>query len=206
MSGARPAVGDVDVDLGQLFGSLARNWVRMLAFALAVAGLAFVLAWLATPHYRAETRILLESRESVFTRPANLGTTPVEADRPLLDEEAITSQVEVIGSADILRDVARRLNLASRDEFGASGETSALGNVLILLGLRSDPSQASVEERVLAAMRERLTVYRVDRSRVIVVRFSSTDPELATALGTAAASSGSVEEKRTTMTRERSTR
>ena len=184
MSGARPAVSDVDVDLGRLFGSLLRNWFRILVFTLVVTGLAFMLAWMAAPHYRAETRILIENRESVYTRPANATT---DADRPLLDEEAITSQVEVIGSADILREVARKLDLASREEFGASGETSALGNLLILAGLKSDPSQASVEERVLAAVRERLAVYRVDRSRVIVVRFSSTDPELAAAVPNAIA-------------------
>ena len=184
MSGVRPAVSDVDVDLAQLFGSLLRNWLRIALVALAVTGLALAWVSFATPKYRAETRILIENRESVFTRPGN-GTT--EADRPLLDEEAIASQVEVISSPDILRDVARKLDLHTRDELGGSGETSALGNVLILFGLKSDPSQASVEERVVQAMRERLLVYRVDRSRVIVVQFSSSDPELAAAVPNAVA-------------------
>lgn len=175
MSGTRSAVSDVDVDLGQLFGALLRNWLRILIFALVVTGGAFLIATLATPQYRAETRILIEARESVFTRPSN---ATADTDRPLLDEEAITSQVEVIGSADILRDVARKLNLANRDEFGASNR-SMLGNLLVLTGMRRDPSQASLEERVLQAMRERLTIFRVERSRVIVVRFSSEDPQLA---------------------------
>lgn len=177
MSGATGS-SDLDVDLAQLFGSLVRNWLRILVFAIAVTGGAFLLTSLATPHYRAETRILIENRESVYTRPTN-AVSSADSDRPLLDEEAITSQVEVISSADILREVARSLDLASREEFGASGGNSLLGGVMILTGLKSDPSRASVEERVLQAMRERLTVYRVDRSRVIVIRFSSTDPELA---------------------------
>jgi exopolysaccharide transport family protein len=184
MSGVRPAVSDVDVDLAQLFGSLLRNWLRIVIVALVVTGLALLCVMFATPKYRAETRILIESRESVFTRPNNVTT---EADRPLLDEEAIASQVEVISSADILREVSRTLNLHTRDEFGASGETSALGNFLILFGLKSDPTQASVEERIIKAMRERLLVYRVERSRVIVVQFSSRDPELAAAVPNAVA-------------------
>src|SRR5690554_177707 len=110
MSGSRTSVSDVDVDIGQLFGSLLRNWLRIVIFAVVVTGGAFFLASIATPQFRAETRLLIEARESVFPRPSNVGT---EADRPLLDEEAITSQVEVISSADILRDVARRLDLAS---------------------------------------------------------------------------------------------
>ena len=182
MSGTRSAVSDVDVDLGQLFGSLLRNWLRIALFAAVVTGGAFLLASMATPQYRAETRLLIEARESVFTRPNNLTN---EADRPLLDEEAIASQVEVISSADILRDVADRLDLASREEFGGGGST--LGNLLVLVGLRSDPAQASQEARVLGAMRERLTVYRVDRSRVIVVQFSSEDPQLAASVPNAIA-------------------
>ena len=47
------AAANVDIDLRQLFASLARNWLRILWWLLAVTGLAFVLAWLATPHYKA---------------------------------------------------------------------------------------------------------------------------------------------------------
>lgn len=182
MSGSRAAVSDVDVDLGQLFASVLRNWLRILVAALIVAAIAFMAVSMIAPQYRGETRILIESRESVYTRPAN---TTGDADRPLLDEEAIASQVEVIGSTEILRAVARDLNLASRAEFG--GETGALGNLLVLIGLRSDPGQATVEERVLRMMRDRLSVFRVDRSRVIVVQYSSQEPQLAADVANAVA-------------------
>lgn len=175
MSGARSVVNDIDIDLGQLFGALWRSWVRIICFALIVTAGAFLIATLATPQYRAETRILIEARESPFTRPTN---AVADSDRPLLDEEAITSQVEVISSADILRDVARQLNLSERAEFSGSSN-SILSKLMVMTGLRRDPSQASLDERVLKEMRERLTVFRVERSRVIVVRFASEDPELA---------------------------
>jgi uncharacterized protein involved in exopolysaccharide biosynthesis/Mrp family chromosome partitioning ATPase len=184
MSEVRPAVSDVDVDLAQLFGSLIRNWLRILVAAVAVAVGTFLLMSLATPLYRAETRILIENRESVYTRPS---TGNAEGDRPLLDEEGIASQVEVISSADILRDVASKLDLASLEEFGGTGQRSTLGNLLVLVGLRSDASQAPAEERVLQAMNEKLVVYRVERSRVIVVQFSSEDPKLAAAVPNAIA-------------------
>src|SRR5690606_15440115 len=167
------------------FGSLARNWLRILIAALVVTGLAYVLVGLATPLYRAETGIMIEARESPYTRPASNGVA--DGDRALLDQEMVASQVEVIGSADILRTVARQLDLGSHAEFGASGETSALGNLLILAGLKSDPTQASVEERVLKALEEKLRIYRVEGSRVIVVSFSSQSPELAAAVPNAIA-------------------
>jgi len=185
MPDARPITSDVDVDLGRLFGSLARNWLRILLAALVVTGLAFVLAGMVTPLYRAETRILIEMRESVYTRPASSGLGEGAAALP--DAETIASQVEIIGSSDILREVARRLDLTSHEEFGAAGETSMLGNLMILAGLKSDPTQASVEERVLEALRKGLSIFQVDGSRVIVVRFSSRDPELAASVANAVA-------------------
>lgn len=185
MSDASHKVTDLDVDLGQLFGSLLRNWLRILLVALAVAGLAYLLAGLVTPLYRAETRILIESRESIYTRPASAGIS--DSERVPVDDEMVTSQVELIGSADILRTVARQLDLAAHDEFGSAGETSTLGNLLVLFGLKNDPSQDSVEERVVKALQERLTIYRVDGSRVIVIRFSTTDKALASAIPNAIA-------------------
>ncbi|PWK67498.1 exopolysaccharide transport family protein [Aminobacter sp. AP02] len=183
MSGVQSSAGDVDVDLGQLFASLARNWLRLVLFSVAVTGLAFVLASLATPQYRAETRLLIETRESVFTRPDGSG----DNERPILDEEGVTSQVEVIGSTDILKQVARKLDLASRPEFDASSEMSTITRLLVIAGLKSDPNELPPEERVLKAFRERLTIYRVERSRVIVIQFSSEDPKLAAAVPNAIA-------------------
>ena len=175
MSGAQSTAADLDVDLRQLFASLARNWPRIVVVALVVAGLALVAAWLATPYYKAQTRILIESRESVFTRP----DTGAEADRPILDEEGVQSQVEVISSTDILRQVAQKLNLARLPEFDETLDMSLGIRLMVITGLKSDPNEVPVDERVLKKMREKLNVYRVDKSRVIVIEFSSRDPKLA---------------------------
>ena len=175
MSGVQSSASDIDVDLGRLFGSLARRWKRILFVALAVTALALGFAWFATPHYRGETRILIETRESVFTRPQASG----EADRPLLDEEGVTSQVEVITSTDLLKKVALELNLARLPEFDEAADMSALSRLLVIAGLKSDPNEIPPEERVLKAFREKLTVYRVEKSRVIVIEMSSEDPKLA---------------------------
>ncbi|RWK54509.1 exopolysaccharide transport family protein [Mesorhizobium sp.] len=169
------AAADVDVDLRQLFASLVRNWLRILAVALVVTGLAFALTWLATPHYRAETRLLIETRESVYTRPD--GTN--DNDKPILDEEGVTSQVEVISSTDILKQVAQKLDLSRLPEFDETADMPALSRLLVVAGLKSDPNEIPTEERVLTKMREKLNVYRVEKSRVIVIEFSSEDPKLA---------------------------
>ncbi|SFU14195.1 exopolysaccharide transport family protein [Mesorhizobium sp. YR577] len=176
MSGAQSTANDIDVDLGKLFASLARNWLRILLVALVVTGIAFVLAWMATPHYKAETRILIETRESVFTRP---DTGNAEADRPILDEEGVTSQVEVISSTDILKQVSQKLGLSKLPEFDPAANMSLATRLLVIAGLKSDPHEIPADERVLKAFREKLKVYRVEKSRVIVIEFSSEDPRLA---------------------------
>ncbi|MET3521038.1 GumC family protein [Mesorhizobium abyssinicae] len=170
------AAADVDVDLRQLFASLARNWLRILVVALAVTGLAFAFAWLATPHYKAETKLLIETRESVFTRPDG---TSNDSEKPILDEQGVASQVEVIASTDILKQVAAKLNLSRLPEFDEAAKMSALSRLLVIVGLKSDPNEIPPEERVLKKMREKLNVYSVEKSRVIVIEFSSEDPRLA---------------------------
>lgn len=170
------AAADVDVDLRQLFASLARNWLRMLVVALAVTGLAFAFAWLATPHYKAETKLLIETRESVFTRPDGINN---DSEKPIFDEQGIASQVEVISSTDILKQVAAKLNLSKLPEFDEAAKMSALSRLLVIVGLKSDPNEIPPEERVLKKMREKLNVYSVEKSRVIVIEFSSEDPRLA---------------------------
>lgn len=167
---------DVDVDLGRLFASLAREWHRILIVALVITGIAFVLAWLAKPLYRAETRILIETGESIFTRPQD---TNNESNSPSLDAEGVASQVEVILSTNVLKQVAQQLNLAGRDEFDDIANPSLLEWVMVVAGLKADPSEIPADERVLKKFREKLNVYRVENSRVIVIEFSSRDPKLA---------------------------
>lgn len=175
MPGFQNTADNADIDLGRLFASLGRHWFRILFGALLFVAAAFLFIWTATPQYRGETRLLIEARESVFTRPDASG----ENERPLLDEEGVTSQVEVILSADNLRRVAEKLNLAAEPEFGATGEVGALRQFLILTGLVTDPAQLPADERVMKKLRENLSVYRVDKSRVIVVEFTSASARLA---------------------------
>jgi exopolysaccharide transport family protein len=176
MSGVQNAANDVDVDLGGLFSSLAANWLRILTVSLVMAGLALVFVWVATPRYMGETRLLIETRESLFTRP---DTNNPENNSPIPDEAGVTSQVEVIGSTDILKQVAQKLDLSRLPEFDEAADMSLFGRLLVMAGLKTDPNEIPPEERVLKAFREKLTVYRVEKSRVIVIEFSSEDPKLA---------------------------
>jgi exopolysaccharide transport family protein len=181
MSANSPSARDVDIDLGRLFAGIARDWRRIVVVALAMTVLAFAVTSMLTSKYMGETRILIETRESELTR-----IEPNGQDTPaILDQEGVTSQVEVISSSDIVRKVVRDFDLTSRREFNPEPNVFARG--LIMVGLLTDPSTLAPEDRAMKAFRERLDVYRVDNSRVIVVEFSSADPELAAAVPNAMA-------------------
>ncbi|MBN9221953.1 MAG: chain-length determining protein [Mesorhizobium sp.] len=170
------AAADVDVDLGQLFASLARNWLRILLAVLVVTGLAFALASLATKHYKAQTQVEIVPRESVYTRPAGSNN---DGDKPILDEQGVATQVQIISSNEILKQVAQKLGLSRLHEFDETINMSAMSRVLILLGLKTDPMDVPADERVLKKMREKLNVYGVEKTRIIAIEFSSEDPKLA---------------------------
>jgi len=173
------AAADVDVDLRQLFASLARNWLRILLFVLVVTGLAFAFASFATKHYKAQTQVEIAPRESVYTRPAGSNN---DGDKPILDEQGVATQVQIISSNEILKQVAQKLGLARLREFDETINMSALSRVLILLGLKNDPMDVPADERVLKKMREKLNVFGVEKTRIIAIEFSSEDPKLAAAI------------------------
>jgi uncharacterized protein involved in exopolysaccharide biosynthesis/Mrp family chromosome partitioning ATPase len=165
-----------DIDVRVLGAALARNrgWVivpTVLAAALSITGVNLV-----TPRYKSEARILIDGRENVFLRPNG----ERNEERGALDPEAVTSQVQLVLSRDLARDIIVKNRLADRPEFDPVLQgASPLKSILALFGIGRDPSSMTPEERVLDAYSDRLTAYAVDKSRVIVVEFQSRDPELA---------------------------
>ncbi len=140
-----------------------------------VGGAAFVVVNAITPRYRSESRMLLEARENVFLRAeADKNTT----DRTTIDPEAVASQMQVVLSRDLAREVIKKEKLTDNPEF-ESGAPSLANAVLGLFGIGRDRSKMSREERTLEAYYDRLNVKAIDKSRVIAIDFSSANPELA---------------------------
>ncbi|RWO66383.1 MAG: chain-length determining protein [Mesorhizobium sp.] len=173
------AAADVDVDLRQLFASLARNWLRIVLVVLLATGLAFAFASLATRHYKAETQVEIAPRESIYTRPASNNN---DTDKPILDEQGVATQVQIISSNEILKQVSQKLGLEKLPEFNEALDMSAVSRALVLVGLKSDPMEIPTEERVLKKMHGKLNVYGVEKTRIIAIEFSSEDPKLAAAV------------------------
>ena len=151
-----------------------RSWIIVPTVLALVASLAAVN--MVTPRFKSEARILIDGRESVFLRP----TGERNEERSALDAEAVTSQVQLVQSRDLAREIIRKNKLAERPEFDPVLQgISPLKSLLALIGIGRDPFSLTPEERVLEAYYDRFTAYAVDKSRVIVIEFQSRDPELA---------------------------
>jgi uncharacterized protein involved in exopolysaccharide biosynthesis/Mrp family chromosome partitioning ATPase len=172
------AARDGELDLGAVGRALVRKKWWILGPAIAVAALTFVGVNLVTPKYKSEARIIIEGRENVFLRP-EADKNAMDRDRTV-DPEAVTSQVQLALSRDVARQVIKELKLGERPEFDpALRGVSLIRYSLGVLGLAKDPLSMTPEERVLEAYYERLTVFPVDKSRVISIEFQSSDPEFA---------------------------
>lgn len=174
---AKPApVESGDIDLHALGAALARkrSWIIVPTLLALVASVAAVN--LVTPRYKSESRILIDGRENVFLRP----NSDRAEERQALDAEAVTSQVQLVLSRDLAREIIKKNKLAERPEFDpVLRGISPLRSLAALVGIGRDPFSMTPEERVLDAYYERLQAYAVDKSRVIVVEFQSADPDLA---------------------------
>ena len=171
-----PAAEAGDIDLRVVWQTLVARKRFILIPTLLVAILSTVAVNMITPRYKSEARILIDGRENVFLRPNGERSE----ERTALDPEAVTSQVQLLLSRDLARQVIKKNKLAELPEFdpvlrGISPVRMLLG----FFGIARDPFRMTPEERVLDAYYSRLAAYAVDKSRVIVIEFQSQNPELA---------------------------
>jgi uncharacterized protein involved in exopolysaccharide biosynthesis len=165
------------LDLPALGAAIWRDKRKILLPTIVVALMAFVAVQMITPRYTSESRVFIEGRDNIYLRP---DVDKDVSDRNDVDEQAVTSQAQIILSRDLAREVIAKLKLGQLREFDPTlGGLSPLNTVLALIGLTRNPMSLTPEERVLEAYYDRLAVSPVDKSRIITIDFVSEDPELA---------------------------
>src|SRR5215212_3383673 len=104
-SAAKPVAasesGDLDLHaLGQAL-MRKRRWIIVPTLLALVASL--VAVNMITPRYKSEARILVDGRENVFLRP----NSERGEERGALDAEGVTSQVQLVQSRDLAREIIK---------------------------------------------------------------------------------------------------
>ncbi|MCX5514938.1 GumC family protein [Kaistia algarum] len=174
---------DVELDSRALYRALGRSLPFLIPFVIVAMLVVFFGLGLLTPRYSAQTMVLIQQGESSITQGAG-GTDEV---RSLLDAEGVASQVQLIASRDLAESVVKSLDLASLPEFDQPTFADNIQALLARYGLGKVTSDASRQERVLQRFANALQVYPVDKTRVITIAFSSSDPALSARVANAVA-------------------
>jgi uncharacterized protein involved in exopolysaccharide biosynthesis/Mrp family chromosome partitioning ATPase len=154
-------------------GIWARKLLVVMIFAIIMSAVAFIVTT-AKERYTPQLNIIVEGDDNPYTR--------IEENRTAaqVTDQEIISQVQVVLSHDLANRVASELNLAQYAEFDSMIDGLSLKRrIMIMLGLASDPSELTVDQRVLDAYYDKVNVYQVSTSRVITVEFTSADAQLA---------------------------
>ena len=164
------------LDLAALGAAIMRRKFWIIGPTLAVFILSFVAVNIVTPQYASEARLLLESQGSFYTLPGQASTNNAGP----IDAWAVQSEVQVIMSRDLARKAVKRIGLVSNPEFDSgAGPLGALRKLAVLVGLSSQPTDRSPEDRFIENYFDRLLVFPVGRSRIVAIEFTSRDPALA---------------------------
>ncbi|RXF75128.1 exopolysaccharide transport family protein [Hansschlegelia zhihuaiae] len=159
-----------EIDLRALGQGIWRRkfWILGPALLAAIAAIAFVQ--ISAPLYRSSALVLIENRE---------GAAPGgERGLSLPDEQAVASQVQLIQSRDLVRQVVKSLDLSKDPEFGPKGP-GLISKILGFVGLGGEARSLPMNERVVDRVAANLSVYPVSGSRVVGVEFVSQNADSA---------------------------
>ncbi len=166
---------DGGITLDDLLRSLWAKKLQVIIPVFLVSLVALFFLFSIPPQYSSNTSILVEDRQSVFSRPQ--GERPTQS-RP--DELAVASHVQLLLSNDLARRVVADQGLSEIPEFNLNGkDTGILTDFFIMIGLSDPVSDERIEEKAVREFFRKLSVYSIASSRVIEIVFSSTDPVLA---------------------------
>jgi Mrp family chromosome partitioning ATPase len=160
-------------------GSFARATLRYKKLLLTVVGASVVagmfFSLLAKPVFIAEGILLIDPHRVIQpTLSVRGGAQELEA----LESGAVDSQVEMLKSEQLARDVITKLGLATNPDISDTGIVSTAIGALKLL-IRGQPTEADIPASIVREFQNRLDIKRVRETYMISLRFKSGSPELA---------------------------
>jgi exopolysaccharide transport family protein len=117
--------GEADALIG-LLRTVRRNLKLILAVGVIGTLVATVIVLSITPKYKATVTVLIDSRQMKILQDADV------VGRPGTDNGAIESEVEMLKSDALMRQVVQKLELQNDDEFSSAGVLSVIKSALLL--------------------------------------------------------------------------
>lgn len=173
-----------NIDIRTLGRGLSKSVRTILLSSVLAAGAAYLVCAAIAPRYVSEAQLTLAAKASgnPFADPKGDGAAP-DAVTVRMDKEALNTHVSALKAPDLATRIASEMQLDQKVEFNSAlGNPDAFSAVLRLVGLYGPKPGESVKDRVLSNFLRQLEVFSVKESRVIHVRFTSNDPQLAAAV------------------------
>ncbi|MBB4050767.1 uncharacterized protein involved in exopolysaccharide biosynthesis [Devosia subaequoris] len=184
MTYEQPPMDDTRIDMAALLSAIVRKLPRILLVALGLLVVTFVVLLFQPRMYESTSAILVEPRSSPYVRASNESAPSSSGN----EVGVVSSQIELLKSRDTLLGVIDALDLRSVAEFnGVASGFSPVAMITQIVGRRA-ATPGSIDQKVLAALYDRLEVVQERDSRIISVTVSTTDPELSARIANAVAS------------------
>jgi capsular exopolysaccharide synthesis family protein len=167
------------IDFVEYWRSINKRKGAIIAFTLAVALLAAVVAFVSTPVYRATATIMIEPK------PQKVMTTIEDVYSSLGDtREHFQTQVEIIKSREVALHAVSKLRLYDVPEYDPRAPKKGLAALLDSLGFTTaqEPPEwndDTLSTAVVSAFRGSVAVEPVRLSQLATISFESTDANLA---------------------------
>jgi uncharacterized protein involved in exopolysaccharide biosynthesis len=172
-----------DIDLAALWRLAVKSLPKLVLWALLAGAATYGVLSLVAPRYMSEAQISIESvsTNNPYADPSRAGQSDSASVR--MDKEAVNTHVRALQSVDLAEKIVRDMKLGEMVEFNSAlGAPDTLSALLRVVGIGRPRPGESEQERVLNAYFSHLDVYPAKDSRVIGIRFSSSDPALAAAV------------------------
>jgi uncharacterized protein involved in exopolysaccharide biosynthesis/Mrp family chromosome partitioning ATPase len=169
--GAAPMVSIADVLRG-----IAGRWLLVTIFSAIGLGLGLAIVTLIKPSYTTEAIVLIENMETPYSRVND----NIEYRPGVVDDRIVQTEVSVLKSHDMGLRVIEALKLEQRAEFDSlKNGMSALKKFLVGIGFGDDPRLKTPQQRALSRYLDELTVYQIEGSNSVVIKYSAHDPATA---------------------------
>ncbi|MGQ0673225.1 MAG: GumC family protein [Hyphomicrobium sp.] len=171
-----------DIDITSVWSALKRSLPRLLLLSLLAGALTWGVLSMMAARYVSEAQLAIIAKGASvdpFRDPRREGSGP-DSVAVRMDKEAVNTHVRALLSADLGQKIIAELQLDARPEFNsAAGSPDMLSAMLRMAGMDGPKPGETDQDRTLASYFRQLEVFSPKESRSIVVRFTSSDPELA---------------------------
>lgn len=181
-----PDLQEPRLDFVEYWRTLRKHQWAILAFALAVTLVAGVIAFVSTPIYEAKATVLIESNKqkvvSIEDVYGGMGAS----------REYFQTQVEIIKSREVSLKTIAKLKLYDLPEFDPRAPKKGISALISQIGFATEEeppewNEKSLTEAVLGSFSRNLTVEPIRLSQLVIIRYTSPDPGLASRIANAVA-------------------